>query len=379
MLLIIFSCNNEKLQSLNIKKSDDFKWNTKESCSIIFSNSENSDTLSGKIKYRGNTSSKYPKHSFSLELDRKYSFPNLPHDDDWILNASYIDKTFMRHKICYDIFREMSFKNVAPKCDYINVKVNDKYEGLYILMEEINGGMLNLIKHDTMAMLFTAPPFLRKERLPNKYVQDPLNYYQQKYPKIGVSDKTYYIQNFRDFIFHSTDNEFAQNISNWVDIENVIDWHILLLFSNNSDGLMKNFYLYKLDKFTPFRFAIWDYDHSFGRDADNELNLMKRPIECNESIFLERLTKISETGYSLKLKNRWFELREKKIISISNFERHITENNKIIEGQVEKNFDKWKINSAWYYDDSDYDQEVNLMRNFVPIRIKQLDDYFNYN
>ena len=33
---------------------------------------------------------------------------------------------------------------------------------------------------------------------------------------------------------------------------------IILLFTNNADGIMKNFYLYKLDKNTPFRFAIWD-------------------------------------------------------------------------------------------------------------------------
>ena len=197
LILLILSCNNEKLQSLNIKKSNDFKWNVKEPCTLIFLDSENIDTLYGIIKYRGNTSSKYPKHSFSLELDNKYSFPHLPNDDDWILNANYIDKTFMRHKISYDLFREMSSKNIAPKSTFINLKINDKYEGLYILMEEINGKMLRLIKQDTLAMLFTAPPFLLKEKLPYKYVQDSLNYYQQKYPKIDVSDKTYYIENFR--------------------------------------------------------------------------------------------------------------------------------------------------------------------------------------
>ena len=104
---------------------------------------------------------------------------------------------------------------------------------------------------------------------------------------------------------------------------------------------------------------------------------MTRPIKCNKSILLERLIKISETGYALKLKKRWIELREKKIISISNFEHHIVENDKIIESQIQKNFDKWKINSRWYYDDNDYNQELNLMRYFVKIRIQQLDDYFN--
>ncbi len=371
----MFSCKNEKLQSLNIKKSDGFGWNVKEPCTVIFSNSENLDTLYGGIKCRGGMSSKYYKHSFSLELDDKYSFSDLPPDDDWILNANYIDKTFMRHKISYDLFREMNSKNIASKSIYINVNINDKYEGLYVLMEKINGGMLGLIKHDTLAMLFKDPPIFRKEKLSD--VQDSLNYYQQKFPKIDVSDKTYYIENFKDFLFNSSDNEFAQNISNWVDIENVIDWHIILLFSNNCDGIMKNFYLYKLDQFTPFRFAIWDYDHSFGRDGDNERNLMERELNCNRSIMIERLTNISEIRYLHKLKKRWLELREKKVVSIANFEQYIVENDKIIESEVEKNFDKWMINSKWYYDDNHYKQELNLMRDFVKIRIKQLDEYFN--
>ena len=64
----------------------------------------------GNIKCRGGISSKYNKHSFSLELEKKYSLAKLPIDDDWIINANYIDKTFMRHKICYDIFKEMNSK-----------------------------------------------------------------------------------------------------------------------------------------------------------------------------------------------------------------------------------------------------------------------------
>ena len=371
LTIVIFSCKNENLQSLNIKKNDNFGWDKKEPCKII---SPNSDTLSAKIKYRGNSSNKYSKHSFSLELDRKYSFSNLPYDDDWILNANYIDKTFMRHKISYDLFREMNSKNVASKCTYTNISINDNYQGLYVLMEEINGGMVGLIKNDTLSMLFKAPPIFSKERL--SYVKDTLNYYQQKSPKINVSDKTYYIEKFKNFLFNSSDNEFAQNISNWIDIENVIDWNIILLYSNNSDGIMKNFYLYKLNQFTPFRFAIWDYDHSFGRDADNERNLMERPINCGKSILLDRLSQISEIGYSKKIKKRWFELREKQIISISNFEQHIIKNDKMIKNEVEKNFNKWIINSKWYHDDNNYNEELDIMRYFVKIRIKQLDEYF---
>ena len=38
---------------------------------------------------------------------------------------------------------------------------------------------------------------------------------------------------------------------------------------------------------------------------------------------------------------------------------------------------KWPINDKWYYDDNDYKKEVDLMLEFVELRINQLDDYFN--
>ena len=40
----------------------------------------------------------------------------------------------------------MNSKNVASKCNYVNVNINDKYEGLYVLLEEINAVMIGLIK-----------------------------------------------------------------------------------------------------------------------------------------------------------------------------------------------------------------------------------------
>ncbi|MDG1517093.1 MAG: CotH kinase family protein [Flavobacteriales bacterium] len=374
-ILIAYSCIDEKIPTLNIKKDGAIGWKEKEECNIIYSDSQNIDELKAKIKCRGGMSSKYYKHSFSLELKNKYSLAKLSHDDDWIINANYIDKTFMRHKISYDLFREMNSENVASKSGYINVSINDKYEGLYLLMEEINASMIGLNKNDTMAMLFKDPPIFKKERMTND--QNSLNYYQQKYPKINKLDKAYYIKEFIDFLFNTSDKAFSKKIDSWVDISNVIDWHIILLFSNNGDGIMKNFYLYKIDKNTPFKFAIWDYDHSFGRDGDNERNLMERELDCNRAILLERLSKISEIGYLFKLKRRWFELRKQNIISFENFDKHINNNDKRINKEVDKNFEKWPLNSKWYYDDNDYNQELDLMKDFVKVRINQLDEYFN--
>ena len=154
--------------------------------------------------------------------------------------------------------------------------------------------------------------------------------------KKNITDKTEYLEQFKDFMYYSSNEDFIKGINSWVDLKNVIDWHLLLLYTNNGDGIRKNFYLYKLDNKTPFRFAIWDYDHSFGRDGDNEKNMMERPLQCNTAVLLKRLQEIQDIGYEDMLIERWHELRKKGIFSELSFEKHIQSNNIIIKNHLEK-------------------------------------------
>ncbi len=306
-----------------------------------------------------------------MELNRKYRLAGLTNDDDWILNASYIDKTFLRHKICYDLFRQMSPNNITAKTAYIIVSENKKPQGIYLLTEEINGAFLGLNKSDPMAMLFKDPPILYTKRLKNP--QDTTNYYQQKYPHKSSNDKTYYIEEFRTFLFHSTPQEFDQKIATWIDLDNVIDWHLLLLFTNNSDGIMKNFFLYKKDTNTPFRIAIWDYDHSFGRDGDNELNLMERPVDMNRSMLFKRLLESQKLEYKKALKHKWKTLRQSDVFSEKNIFQMMDTNTSTLKNYLAENFEIWPINGYWYYDDNTHLEEVGIMKTFIQNQLVDLD------
>ncbi len=70
------------------------------------------DTIiyNGRIERRGGGSMAFPKSSYEIDLEDDIPLGQLPEDDDWILNANYIDKTFMRHTFSYDLFREMDPK-----------------------------------------------------------------------------------------------------------------------------------------------------------------------------------------------------------------------------------------------------------------------------
>lgn len=378
LLSTLSACQNQstekKLPEIHIFPSKEITFESKENCLMVFEDNGIIHSISSTIKCRGGYSSKFYKHSYRIELNQKHSPFGLPREDDWILNANYIDKTFMRHKLSYDLFRLMNKTNLAPECLYVNVKVNNEYKGLYVLMQRINGKFCNLNKKDNMAFV-CKEPLVFYANMPEELLENS-NYHDQKYPKINKRDFTPMLNEFREFVFHSSDSIFLANIKKKIDIYNVADWHILLLLTNNADGLIKNFYLYRIDAETPMRIAIWDYDHSFGRDGDNELNMLTSEIDCSKNIMLKRLMEIDKSDYPSILKNRWLQLRESGIISVNSINYMILKNHFKIKNDIDKNFEKWPVDSKDYFDANTYSQEVEIIKQFIEIRIPQLDKYF---
>lgn len=372
-LISLLSCSSPELSTIYIFKPGSFDWNKKEACKISFVSKSDSIILNGAIKLRGGISRRYFKHSYALKLATYYSLNGLPADDDWILNASYIDKTFMRHKLSYDLFMAMHPNNIAAKSNFVRVVENNKPIGLYVLMEELDASSLKINKSDTTALIFKDPPIFRSypDTLPTA------NYYQQKFPKYSVNNKNTVLHQFHDFLFNSSMEEFHANIWLWLDKQSIIDWHLMLLFSNNADGIMKNWFLYKQNAHTPFKVAIWDYDHSFGRDGDNEYNMMDRPLNCEKAMLFSRLLNTPSLGYEKALAKRWNELRQNNVFSETHTNKLINNYDKVIRLGIEENTKLWPNESKWYYDNNSYEQEVQIVKTFIALRLKQLDSRFN--
>jgi len=329
-------------------------------------------SIDGKIERRGGFSIGFDKHSYKLDLVGEHTLANLPEDDDWILNANYIDKTFMRHRFSYELFRDMSVDHEAPDCAYANVELNSEYNGFYLLTERLDKSSLEIDGLSQEAVIFKEPPvFIEEEINP----QNPGNYYQQTYPDIDEDDRTSDMDELKDFLYTSPDALFDEEIQQRFDIKNIVDWHLLLLLSNNNDGVLKNFYLYKINDDTPYRVAPWDYDHSFGRDGDNELNLLDRVVNPERSILFERL--MQRAWYKELLKIRWQELNDETLFSLEQLKERVEVYRELIEPHTSANFEKWPVNTQWYYDDNGFDQEVEIFIEYLELRHPNLDEYIN--
>lgn len=380
-IVIVCGCNkteipvvNNELPVLNIEFDVPIPIDEKIDMTLIESTDRQKETYEGSIERRGGYSISFPKHSFEIDLKEDISLSNLPDDDDWILNANYIDKTFLRHVISYELFSDMGENNISSACQFVEVELNASYNGLYVLMEKLDKSSLKLNDSDSLAFIFKEPHIFR-ETFDGIVPQDADNFHQQTYPKIEKEDKRIYIETIREFILTATDVEFEKGISNVFDMNNIIDWHLLLLVSNNSDGILKNFYLYKRNNESPVRIAPWDYDHSFGRDGDNELNLDERHLNIERSILFKRLMLFD--WYKTALKQKWTKLNKEHILSVSSLKNRILVKSDNIKKSAEKNFVRWPIDSKWYYDSNTFDEEILIMLSFIDLRHDRLTHYFD--
>ncbi|MBN1181614.1 MAG: CotH kinase family protein [Bacteroidales bacterium] len=357
------------------------------------------DDETAKIKYRGNASRLYEKKCFSIKFSEDKCFDGFPCHDTWKLNAEYIDKTFMRNKLSYDLFRQFSPYNYAPHIIYAIVYLNDDYRGIYALTERIDKDRLTLIKKDTNAVLFKdTPVFYPPEEHDERYINyvkfykwDPrfncfppdefkellaTAYFNQKYPDIYKMDKRQEIYYISDFIFNSSDEDFTNEsiFCKYFIIENVMDWHLLILVTNSQDGLYKNYYLYRKGTGEPFMFTPWDYDHSFGRDGDGEPNPDRIVNERRIRLF-DRLLETDAFNYKRRLYDRFMALKEKNILTTSHLYEMIDENAEILKPYIGENEAKWPPDSNHYFIGCTFESEVNLMKDWIEKRMVDVEEY----
>jgi len=376
--LLAYSCTDTKQCEIPVIRVDaeEFSGESKDPCVFDYTDCDKQWSVDARIRVRGNSSSHFNKRSYTVKLPDKRPLAGLPADNDWIVNASYIDKTFMRHKLSFDLFRAMNPRNVAPQSAYIEVFENEKYMGLYVLMERLDGTRLGLNKKDSTAFIFKDPPLLYDHT--SNWDRDSLTFEAQKFPNQRKGNRTAYLKQLEALIMQSDDNTFSREIVNLLDIDNLIDWQLILLLANNSDGQHKNYFIFRTDSLSPARIALWDCDHGFGRDGDNEYNMLDRPVDKARMTLFRRLMELNPQQYNERMHARWAELRQ-HLFTLNHLEQEINTLHSEIEPYIAKNAAQWPNDGPGYFDDNNYDQEVEIIREFLRIQIPRLDAHFEYH
>jgi hypothetical protein len=91
------------------------------------------------ITGRGNSTWNYPKKSYSIKLKSAADLLGMGSAENWVLLSNVEDTTYLRNKITYDMAVAAGMDG-APESRYIDLYINNEYNGMYLLCEKIEPG-----------------------------------------------------------------------------------------------------------------------------------------------------------------------------------------------------------------------------------------------
>jgi hypothetical protein len=361
------------------------------------------------IEVRGSSSQMFPKKSYGFEtksddlLSADDSLLGMPKENDWILYAPYTDKTMIRDVLTYTL--DASLGHYSPRCRFVELFLNGRYDGVYVLMEKIKRDknrvdIAKLTATDNSGEDLTGGYIIKIDKTTGAaydgWTSDYFNtagktYYQYDYPKapeITREQKTYiqtWVRNMETALYLGKYTGTG-NYHEYLNDSSFIDFMIINELAKNVDGYRLSSYLYKGKNKLMNCGPIWDFNLGYGNadyaDAwytsgfEYQVNLgsdnWQIPFWWNKLM--------QDQAYVKKLINRWIELRVKELSNqrITFVTDSLT--NLISEAQ-ERNYMRWPIMGVkvWpnYYVGSNYNMEVNWMKDWIDKRLTFIDQWWS--
>jgi len=349
-----------------------------------------------KIERRGFSSQNFAKKSYGFSvLDD--SIPNatqllgLPAAKKWVLYGPYADKSLIRNALTYSLYNDMGHYSV--KTAFVDLIINDNYQGIYVLTEKINVGPnhLNIPELKVEKNGTTSGGYLLEvDRNKWSAIYPSSNdtshlplYYTLEHPKTKKTDSlTQELIKHQFNIFEKNLYQETKDMLNNVDINSFIDHFIISEFTKNIDAYRLSTYIYNPDikAKTPkfYMGPIWDYNFAYGLTNYND-GFNPEGFIYNSASYVpfwwEKLIK-NKTFYS-SLQDRYFQLRKTKL-SNEFILNKVDSFYNICKEPAKNNFKKWTVLDSkdfWpnYYLGKTYEDEINYLKTWINKRLLFID------
>ena len=314
------------------------------------------------IKVRGNSSFYFEKKSYDLKFvnqneANKVQVMGMPKNDDWVLNGPFLDKSLMRNYLAMNISSEIM--GYAPRVRFCEVFLNEKYQGLYLMMEPISQGEkripISKVEKDndyTSYILRMDRGSLNEYKNINNFskytlgipLDKDLTHYRINidYPtskNLTDSKKEYIEKDFSQFekTLYSFDyNTGDYGYQNYIDVNSFVDYYIINEFFQNYDAVLFSTYLYKDLRGKINIGPVWDFNNSMDNYVEGSNPIEQTMLE--QRLWYTMLFK--DEKFVEKVLYRYKELR-KTALNEKNLLKHIDDIETYLGSAIERNFDVW--------------------------------------
>lgn len=227
-------------------------------------------------KLRGASSLSYPKQSYTIKFAAGDYFDEPDHAGGFhakqriVLTSTFDDNSYVRQRLAYEVWNRMDADHVAVQAYSAVVYLDGQYHGLYALTDHGDddlfaahglprtGDVYKAINHDANFTLRTydGDP---KATLHDGYTK------KDGQPPEGQPGAFDPLDALVDFVARSSDATFAAELPTRVHVPDFRDWYVFVTYLLGSDSGGKNCYLFHDPAGGPWRYAPWDFNHSFGQ------------------------------------------------------------------------------------------------------------------
>ena len=323
-------------------------------------------TISSDLQWhvRGSTAAVQPKNPWKLSFknengdNKDLNLLGLGEDDDWILNSLTMDDTRIKEKLFMDLWNTMvtetDYNYKMSSGEYVEVVINGKYLGLFLLQRRLDAKYLELSDEDVLLRVTYYQATSAEEA------------YEFVTPKVNTEE-----------IYTIMQGVIGGKEPSSYNLYNVIDVNLMLQMCNARDNFsLKNMYhVLKKTNYGYEHFLLpWDTDQSFGvvwkADGafcyDYQLSLGEF-YDRMETPALRR----TYPEYQQKAIERWNYLRQ-TILTEENILAHIDE----LYGKLSTSSAIARDISVW---SNRYggDDTVSALKAFVCARLAFVDEHYN--
>jgi len=372
---------------------------------------------SGKIgiEKRGSTSQQlFPKKPYGIELrdakgveSVKVSLLGMPAESDWVLNATYNDKTLVREALTYDLNRQMS-SYYTPRFRYCELILNGSYEGIYILFEKIKRDknridMANLKTTDVSGDELTGGYLLKIDKTegspsrswvsPQKNVNGRAAIIQIDRPKredLAEAQFQYikkYVTDFETALAGTNFRDPNTGYRRYIDEESIIDYMLITEVCRNVDGYRLSTFFYKDKDSKGGKLTmgpIWDYNLAYGNAnyCDGEksegweynFNRVCPSDGFSQPFWWERF--LQDPTFTTKLSLRYKALRQ-TVLATNRIHAYIDSSAKSLTESRIRNFTRWPVIGQYVwpngYVGKTYDDDVSFLKDWIRKRLIWMD------
>ncbi len=369
------------------------------------------------IEFRGSSSQQFPKKPFGFETwdakgeDINVSLFGWPSEADWILFASFNEKSLMHNVLTMKMAREMGI--YASRTQYVEVVLNGEYQGVYVLMEKIkrDNGRVDIARLDpnensgddlTGGYIIKIDKgtgtdngsWVRDHQVANNKSQRIQYYYE--YPSDPSPQQRAYIQKYVDDFENALKIEdFTdpnKGYRNFINTDSFVKLFLLNEVSRNIDGYRISTFMYK-DKDSKGEEGKlhlgppWDYDISYGNAnycQGNRFDLFAYRFNdiCPDDFWQvpfwwNRL--MQDPDFLAELRDTYLKERENGgVFSDANITKLIDGLQSELQQPQARNFQKWPILGQYVWPQPEpiartWQAEVDELRTWLQKRLIWLD------